>query len=170
MDLVIVGVEASLWTAEQFAQDLKVSKADLAVACTAALLTALCSACLHASKCCWHVASVPGRGTGEELLCLLTSSTHFCTMPSSAYMFHPLTIPPNCPSSLQQLGIPSTGDHKSFFFVYSCCFSFHQPGYVDLMQAVLPALQITVISSNKLVAMLEHSASAVTSADLSSGR
>jgi len=42
MDLVIVGVEASLWTAEQFAQDLKVSKADLAVACTAALLTALC--------------------------------------------------------------------------------------------------------------------------------
>ncbi len=28
MDLVIVGVEASLWTAEQFAQDLKVSKAD----------------------------------------------------------------------------------------------------------------------------------------------
>ncbi len=38
------------------------------------------------------------------------------------------------------------------------------------MQAVLPALQITVISSNKLVAMLEHSAGVVTSADLSSGR
>ncbi|KAL0052460.1 hypothetical protein WJX82_002586 [Trebouxia sp. C0006] len=38
------------------------------------------------------------------------------------------------------------------------------------LKAVLPALQITVISSNKLVAMLEHSAGAVTSADLSSGR
>lgn len=38
------------------------------------------------------------------------------------------------------------------------------------MQAVLPALQITVISSNKLVAMLEHSASVVSAADLSSGK
>ncbi|KAL0031273.1 hypothetical protein WJX77_012514 [Trebouxia sp. C0004] len=38
------------------------------------------------------------------------------------------------------------------------------------LKAVLPALQITVVSSNKLIAMLEHSASAVTTADLSSGR
>ncbi|KAA6424459.1 MAG: hypothetical protein FRX49_05671 [Trebouxia sp. A1-2] len=38
------------------------------------------------------------------------------------------------------------------------------------LKAVLPALQITVISSNKLVAMLEHSASVVSAADLSSGK
>lgn len=47
MDLVIVGVEASLWTAEQFGQDLKVSTADWALACTAPLVIALCSASLH---------------------------------------------------------------------------------------------------------------------------
>ena len=85
-------------------------------------------------------------------------------------MFYSLTASPDCFSSPQQLGIPFKCEYKSFIFVYSCCLSFHQSDSVDLMQAVLPDLQITVISSNKLVAMLEHSAGAVTSADLSSGR
>ncbi len=159
MDLVIVGVEASLWTAEQFGQDLKVSKADLALACTAALLTALRSVCLHAQKRFWltvlHLAQ-------------------FSTFVHHACMFNSLTNLPDCFPSPQHCGIPSKfgfkGEHESFFFVYSCCFSFHQSDSVDLVQAVLPALQITVISSNKLVAMLEHSAGDVTSADLSSGR
>ncbi len=69
MDLVIVGVEASLWTAEQFGQDLKVFKADLALACTAALRTALCSACLHAQKRNWHVACARKGLMQRELLC-----------------------------------------------------------------------------------------------------
>ena len=90
MNLVMVGVEASLWTAEQFAQDLKVSTADLALACTAALLIALCSASLHALKRCWHVAYVPGRGTCKDLLC--TSSGHFNTIVHQAFLY--LWVPP----------------------------------------------------------------------------
>jgi hypothetical protein len=84
MDLVIVGVEASLWTAEQFGQDLKVSKADLAFACTAALLTAVCSACLHAPKRCWHVACAR-KGLVQRLTVLHLAQ--FSTFVHHAYIF-----------------------------------------------------------------------------------
>lgn len=83
MDLVIVGVEASLWTAEQFGQDLKVFKADLALACTAALRTALCPACLHAQKprlaCCMRQEGAHAKRVTVYFIwpCL----AHLCTRP-----------------------------------------------------------------------------------------
>ena len=120
---------------------------------------------------CWHVAGAR-KGLVQRLTVLHLAQFSIFVHHIGLYLpFHPLTCTtsPDCFSSPQQLGIPFI-EHESFFFVYSCCFSLHQSDSVDLMQAVLPALQITVISSNKLVAMLEHSAGAVTSADLSSGR